>query len=80
MGQEPSEARRTNVLLEQIQSELHGVAEGHDMLARGISRLEDCFGQFERRFGMLEQALGKNNVRLEEVITRFDAHERAHTT
>ena len=85
MAGEPRRRNRSAVLLEEIQSEVHKVAEGHDTLARGISNLEDRFSGMEQRFTLLEQALTRNNLRLErtsgqlgELLMRFDTHEQTH--
>lgn len=72
--------RRTAVLLEEIHSEVRKVAEGHDILARGINRLEIGFGELDRHFKLFEQALTKNNERLEQAVARLDAHERIHAS
>ncbi len=59
MVREPSDARRSAVLLEEIRSEVRKVAEGHEVLAQGINRLETSFGELRQRFMLMEQALGK---------------------
>ena len=85
MAGEPQRKNRSAVLLEDIQSEVHKIAEGHETLARGISSLENRFSGVEQRFTLLEQALTRNNVRLErtsgqlgELLMRFDTHEQTH--
>ena len=72
MVREPSDARRSAVLLEDIRSEVRKVAEGHEVLARGVNRVETSLGELHQRFTLVEQALGK-------LVGRMDLHEHSHT-
>lgn len=78
--------RRLEVLLEQIRSEVHSIAEGHSLL---VNELQTTRQMLEKRLEFLEKAtiegFGKiwesqqrMTTRLDELVTRFDVHERTH--
>ncbi len=84
---EGESARRFEVLLEQIRSEVHVVAEGHSLLAKELretrttlaSRLDflerattEGFGKVWGEIRQLRETQQQTNTRLDQTNTRFD--------
>ena len=62
------------VLLEKIRSEVQTVAEGHGMLLREIRETRAALQRgMETGFADLRLGIGK-------IVSRLDAHERAHAS
>ena len=57
MADEPRRQSRSTVLLEEIQSEVRKVAEGHGTLVRGQHELRTEIAQLNLRIGQVEQAV-----------------------
>lgn len=81
---EPSEGRRTEVLLEQLRSDFRVVAEGHGLLAKEILDMKQNFGQrldslegamvngFGKVWDALHETNRQMNARFEETNGRLD--------
>ena len=89
MAGTPRKKERYEVLFEEASSKMERVAEGHSTLVRWCERLEARFAEVEMRIGWLERAVTRGlgevreaqkqtNQHLDQLVTRFDAHERAH--
>lgn len=78
--------RRFEVLLERIESQVRAVAEGHGLLVKELretrqmleKRLEFLEKATMEGFGKVWEAQQQTNRRLDELVGKLDAHERAH--
>ncbi len=87
-----SEEREFTALLEQVRSEVHGVAEGRGVLVRGQQRLQDMIAALGTRMMFVENAIGDQVAEIREIKTmcteiknqavtlgtRLHLHEQAH--
>jgi len=83
MSDTPRRSIGSEVLLEEIRSEVRRVAEGHSTLVRGQQGVHAELVQLTSRFGQVEAAVirGVQDLRrsVDMLRVRFDAHENVHT-
>ena len=94
-GQEGSEGSgEFRILLEQIRSEVHVVADGHKTINQKLDRIEtELKGEIHRLDGRvdfymrelrkelterMDVGFTENRTSIAALVSRFDAHEQAH--
>lgn len=76
MARQPSERARLEVLLEDIQTRVRVVAEGHSTLSR---QMEEILAELKGVRAELGQRIGFVEAAVSELSARFGEHLSAHT-
>ena len=71
--------QKTRVLLEDIQSDIKRVAEGHSTIVRKLGEHDTRFIEIDRRFDRIEMVVSDTNRRVKSIEEKFGSHEKRIT-
>ena len=71
--------QKTRVLLEDMQSDIKRVAEGHSTIIRKLEEHDAGFIEIDRRFDRVEMVVSDTNRRVKSIEVKSDSHEKRLT-